>query len=112
MLRRLWTESGVTHQGKYFQCSEITVEPKPTRPGTIPYWIGGKSAGSLRRAQTHGDAWLPGLLGVDEFRTLWHQLSTSLAATGRDPDSMTRGVHAFGAISRDREDAPDSGPRD
>jgi probable F420-dependent oxidoreductase len=105
LLRRLWTESGVTHQGKYFQCTEITVEPKPNRPETIPYWIGGKSAGSLRRAQTHGDAWLPGIIGVEEFRTLWNQLSTSLAASGRDPDGMTRGIHAFGAISRNREEA-------
>lgn len=105
LLRRLWTESGVTHEGKYFQCTDITVEPKPSRPGTIPYWIGGKSAGSLRRARTHGDAWLPGLLGVDEFRTLWDQLSASLAADGRDPDTMPRGIHAFGAISRNREEA-------
>ncbi len=105
LLRRLWTEPSVTHQGKYFQCTEITVEPKPNRPGAIPYWIGGKSPGSLRRAHTHGDAWLPGLLGVEEFRTLWGQLSASLVASGRDPDSMTRGIHAFGAISRDREEA-------
>ena len=105
LLQRLWTEPAVTHEGRFFQCREITLEPKPARQGKIPTWIGGKAEGSLRRAAAFGDGWLPTLLTAEDYRRLWSRLGEHLHAAGRDAASMTGGLYTFAAIGRDREEA-------
>ncbi len=105
LLQRLWTESAVTHASRFFQCHEITIEPKPVRQGKIPTWIGGKADGSLRRAASCGDGWLPTLLTVEDYQKLWTQLGAYLHARGRDAASITGGLYTFAAIGRSREEA-------
>ena len=105
LLRRLWTEPAVTHEGRFFQCQEITVEPKPVRQGQIPMWIGGKAEASLRRAAAYGDGWLPTLLAPADYRTLWSTLGEYLQAAGREPGSVTGGLYIFAAIGRSQEAA-------
>lgn len=105
LLRRLWTEAAVTHDGAFFQCSEITVEPKPERQGKIPTWIGGKADGSLRRAAEYGDGWLPTLLTHEDYRRLWVQLGEHLGTAGRDASSIIGGLYCFAAIGETYEDA-------
>ena len=43
LLRRLWTEPSVTHDGRYFHLADITVVPKPLGP--MPIWLGGAMVG-------------------------------------------------------------------
>jgi len=105
LLRRLWTESGITHTGRFFQCREITIEPKPARQGTVPTWIGGKADGSLRRAAAFGDGWLPTLLTAADYRAGWARLGEYLHAAGRAPGSIAGGLYTFAAIGDSREAA-------
>ncbi|MBA2518153.1 MAG: LLM class flavin-dependent oxidoreductase [Chloroflexia bacterium] len=105
LLQRLWTEPAVTHEGKFFQCEAITIEPKPLRHGKIPLWIGGKAEGSLRRAAALGDGWLPTLLSPADWGRLWGRLGEELHAAGRDAASLTGGVYTFAAIGATREAA-------
>ena len=98
LLRRLWTESAVTHEGRFFQCRDITIEPKPVRQGRIPMWIGGKADGSLRRAAAFGEGWMPTLLTAADYGPLWATLGEYLRAEGRDAGSMIGGVYTFAAI--------------
>jgi len=105
LLRRLWTEPAVTHEGRFFRCREIALEPKPLRGGTIPTWIGGKAEASLRRAAAYGDGWLPTLLTAEEYRRLWDRLGEYLGAAGREAASMTGGIYTFAAIGDTREQA-------
>ena len=105
LMQRLWTESAVTHTGRFFQCEEITIEPKPLRQGKIPLWIGGKAEGSLRRAAIRGDAWLPGLLTAGDYGRLWNQLAGYAHEAGRDEASLIGGFYTFAAIGPSREAA-------
>ena len=98
LLPRLWTESSVTHQGAYFQCEEITIEPKPVRPGGIPIWVGGKAEESLRRAVKFGSAWMPGLITPEDFRVSRQRLGEYATTAGRDPASITGAVYLFATI--------------
>ena len=107
LLRRLWTEPAVTHEGRFFRCREITIEPKPVRHGTIPTWIGGKAEASLHRAAAYGDGWLPTLLTAEDYRRLWTQLGEYLGAAGREAASITGGIYTFAAIGDSREQARD-----
>ena len=39
LLRRLWTEPAVTHDGRYFTLDGVGIEPRPTE--LVPIWMGG-----------------------------------------------------------------------
>ncbi|GAC1400147.1 MAG: LLM class flavin-dependent oxidoreductase [Chloroflexota bacterium] len=105
LFRRLWSESSVTHEGEFFQCSDITVEPKPSRPGGIPIWVGGHSDGALRRAARWGDAWMPTLITAEGIGERRLQLDEYAVEAGRDPSSISGATYIFASIGPSYEDA-------
>jgi len=58
LLRRLWTESGVTHEGRHFQLGPVSIDPKPVQAGGPPILVGGRLPPALRRAGRLGDGYL------------------------------------------------------
>ena len=58
LIRRLWTEDGVDHDGDRFTYKALTVRPKPLQ-SPIDVWLGGLSPSELRRTGRLGDGWLP-----------------------------------------------------
>jgi probable F420-dependent oxidoreductase len=64
LLRRLWQEPSVTHQGRYFQLDAVAVDPKPLGP--MPIWLGGRSDAAYRRIGRLCDGWLPSTITPDE----------------------------------------------
>ncbi len=105
LIPRFWKESSVTHQGEFFQCEQITVEPKPVRPGGIPIWVGGRVDESLRRAAKLGSAWMPTLITPDDYGEGWHRLTDYASAAGRDPGSIRGAVYLFASIGPSYEAA-------
>jgi probable F420-dependent oxidoreductase len=105
LLQRLFTESAVTHDGMHFKAKGVTIEPKPVRPGGIPFWIGGRTDASLRRAAALGAAWIPALITPDDFQQGWSQFGEYAAAVGRDPAGMTGAIHVFASIGASYEAA-------
>ncbi len=58
LMRRLWTEDGVTHHGQHFHLDDVTIGPKPVQqPPDV--WLGGRAPSELRRVGRLGDGWLP-----------------------------------------------------
>jgi probable F420-dependent oxidoreductase len=58
LMRRLWTEDGVSHHGTYFHLDDVTIGPKPVQqPPDV--WLGGRAPSELRRVARLGDGWLP-----------------------------------------------------
>jgi alkanesulfonate monooxygenase SsuD/methylene tetrahydromethanopterin reductase-like flavin-dependent oxidoreductase (luciferase family) len=58
VMRRLWTEDRVTHQGKSFKVDDLGIGLKPVRPGGPPIWVAGVVDAAVKRAARIGDAWL------------------------------------------------------
>ncbi|WCO65543.1 TIGR03619 family F420-dependent LLM class oxidoreductase [Iamia majanohamensis] len=58
VVRRLWTEPEIAHDGPHFPFEPVAFEPKPVQVGGPPVHVGGESARALRRAATLGDGWL------------------------------------------------------
>ena len=58
LMRRLWEEDDVTHEGEFFTCHNVSVTPKPCFQPSLPVWIGGRSPAAARRVGRVGDGWL------------------------------------------------------
>jgi alkanesulfonate monooxygenase SsuD/methylene tetrahydromethanopterin reductase-like flavin-dependent oxidoreductase (luciferase family) len=105
LMQRLWTEPSVTHHGKFFQCTDITIEPKPVRQAKIPIWIGGKAEEPLLRTAAYADGWMPALITPSDYSALWSRLSEHVAGAARDMSSITGAVYVFAAIGASYEAA-------
>jgi probable F420-dependent oxidoreductase len=87
LMRRLWTEDGVTHHGRYFHVTEVTVRPRPLLAHRA-VWFGGRSEAALRRVARLGDGWLASAVTPDEVRTGVATIQRLAAGFGRaiEPD--------------------------
>jgi len=68
-LRASMSQSRPEYAGEYFAFRDILVEPHAMR-ARVPFWIGGRTARSLRRAVELGDAWAPFGLRTQELGDL------------------------------------------
>lgn len=55
--------------GAYYDFADVHVEPCAIQP-RVPFWIGGRTPRSLRRATTLGDGWLPFGLTLEQTETM------------------------------------------
>ena len=58
LMRRLWEEEKVTHEGDFFTCHDVSITPKPVFQPSPPVWTGGRSPAAARRVGRVGDGWL------------------------------------------------------
>ena len=57
LMRRLWLEESVTHQGRFYHLRDVSLYPKPVQQPP-PIWVGGRSHAALERVGRIGDGWL------------------------------------------------------
>ncbi len=87
LMRRLWTETSITHAGKYDTITGAGLAPMPVqRP--IPIWIGGRSDPTYRRIGRLADGWFPQVRPGDDLDHAMKLISESAAAAGRDPSTI------------------------
>ncbi len=58
VIKRLWTEDRVTHEGKHFKLSNVGCSIMPKQRPRPPIWLGGDVEPAIRRAARLADAWL------------------------------------------------------
>ena len=58
IMRRLWIEDKITHNGKIFQINDLGIGLKPQREGGPPIWLAAVVDAAVKRAAQLGDAWL------------------------------------------------------
>lgn len=105
VMRRLWSETRVSHKGRFFAFEDVTMEPRPVRPGGAPIWIGGRSEAAMRRAARLGDGYLPYLVTPDRFRQSFRQVLAWAEEAGRDASRIEGALYLFASLGKTREDA-------
>jgi probable F420-dependent oxidoreductase len=102
LLRRLWTETSVTFEGRWDRVSGAGLDPLPVqRP--IPIWIGASAlpvARIRRRIGRQADGWFV-LCAPDEFPAIRDDIRREAEAAGRDPAAI--GAEAGVAVVGPRE---------
>jgi alkanesulfonate monooxygenase SsuD/methylene tetrahydromethanopterin reductase-like flavin-dependent oxidoreductase (luciferase family) len=88
LLRRLWTERVVTHDGEFDTVTAAGLAPAPVqRP--IPVWTGGASDAAYRRIGRLADGWFPMIRpGPGDLERALEIIASAAREAGRDPASI------------------------
>ncbi len=90
LLRRLWAEDDVTHDGKWFHYEHMNVLPKPTH--RLDVWLGGRAPSELRRIGRMADGWLASFTTPEQCKTARVAVEEAADAAGREMDPEHYGV--------------------
>ncbi|HLZ69792.1 MAG TPA: LLM class flavin-dependent oxidoreductase [Dehalococcoidia bacterium] len=104
LMRRLWSEEHVTHHGRYYHASDVTITPRPVQK-SLPIWFGGRSEAAFRRVGRSGDGWLASFITTDEFAEGAAAIRRQAAAANRAIDEDHYGVLLSTCVARSREAA-------
>jgi probable F420-dependent oxidoreductase len=92
LVRRLWTEDDVDHDGPRFSYRGLTVRPRPVQePPDV--WLGGRAKSELRRVGRLGDGWLPSFSTPGEVAGGRVVVEEAAADAGREID-----IEHYGAL--------------
>jgi len=91
LMRRLWTEDDVHHDGEHFHVDGVTIRPRPLQD-PIDVWLGGTSPSEQRRTGRLGDGWLPSFTVPAEVEDGWATITKVAADHGRAIDPEHLGV--------------------
>jgi probable F420-dependent oxidoreductase len=96
LLRRLWTEETLDHDGATDRIDAAGIAPRPVHP--IPLWLGcGADPRATSRVGRLADGWLP-MPQVQPgrgFEKSWGSVRAAALAAGRDPDQLGLEGHVW-----------------
>jgi len=107
LLRRLWSESEVTFNGKFYHLDKVSIQPKPVQTAP-PIWVGGRSRAAFRRTARLADGWLVSQVTPDEVTSAITQIKGYGAEYGRKIDEDHFGVLFNFCFARNAREAADS----
>ncbi|HUG56418.1 MAG TPA: glucose-6-phosphate dehydrogenase (coenzyme-F420) [Candidatus Limnocylindrales bacterium] len=102
LIRRLWSEGYVTHEGKFFRTREAKIFDKPERP--VPLLVAAAGPKAAEQAGRDGD----GLIctsgkGPELYRdTLLPAFAKGAKAAGKDPERLERMIEMKVSFDTDR----------
>jgi alkanesulfonate monooxygenase SsuD/methylene tetrahydromethanopterin reductase-like flavin-dependent oxidoreductase (luciferase family) len=112
ILRRLWTEDHVSHQGRFYQFHDLTLEPKPVQTPCPPIWIATNPKPeltpmhvmdrALRRVGLMADGWMTDNTPVARFKARWDLIREVARNAGRPTDGLESALHLMVNINDDR----------
>lgn len=85
LLRRYWTETLLSFEGKFDRVDRGNINPRPRRQ--LPIWIGGFSEAAYRRGGRLGDGFI---FAGDDVYTAWDRIKHHLAESGRAEEGFGR----------------------
>jgi probable F420-dependent oxidoreductase len=87
LLRQLWTERSVTHEGQFDRIIGAGLAPMPIqRP--IPIWLGGLSPAAYRRMGRLADGWFPRVEPGPDLEVARAIIAAAAEEAGRDPAAI------------------------
>ena len=93
VVRRLWTEDRVAHEGRHFQFGAVTLAPKPAR--VPPIWVGGRAEAAMRRAGRVGDGYISHMCAADKYGENLALIAKTARENGRSAVPFTPAAFLF-----------------
>src|SRR3989475_2246039 len=115
ILRRLWSEDRVSHQGRFYRFRDLTLEPKPVQKPCPPIWIATNPKPeltaphvldrALRRVGLMADGWMTDNTLVARFKERWQLIRQIAREANRPTERMEAALHLMVNINDDRRAA-------
>jgi probable F420-dependent oxidoreductase len=105
VMRRLWSESGVNHEGRFFRLEDANMLPRPVQKPGPPIWVAGRSEAAIKRAARLGDGYMPYLFSPERYRDSLEKVSAFAQQHGRDPATIEAGMYQFICLADTYEEA-------
>ena len=84
MLRRQWTATEITHDGRYYPMQDVKIHPAPMQAGGPPIVVAGRKEPAMRRAALLGDGWFPYMFSPRRYAESVATITLAASAAGRD----------------------------
>jgi alkanesulfonate monooxygenase SsuD/methylene tetrahydromethanopterin reductase-like flavin-dependent oxidoreductase (luciferase family) len=120
ILRRLWTDDHVTHEGRFHRFRDVTLEPKPVQQ-PCPIWIATNPRPeltptrvmdrALRRVGLLADGWMTDNTPVARFGQRWDLIRQVAREAGRPAERMESALHLMVNVNDDPRAAFDEALR-
>ena len=81
ILAKVWNEDDVEYRDDHFAFEGVSLYPKPAGP--IPFWYGGATPASARRAAEYCDGWIPGRITMKTIEKRVAAMKELTATNGR-----------------------------
>jgi probable F420-dependent oxidoreductase len=94
LIRRIWSEDAVDHDGARFHYEALRVLPKPTQQ-PLDVWLGGKAPSELRRVGRLGDGWLASFATPSDCEAGRRAIDAAADGAGRSIDPEHFGTMIF-----------------
>jgi probable F420-dependent oxidoreductase len=104
-IKQLWSGEPVTHRGRFWSFTDVSLSPRPTRP-RLEFWLGGRAPAALRRIGRVGDGWLASFASPAQVGEGIATIRAAAAAAGRTIDADHYGATIFSAPSADELPPP------
>ncbi|KPK22025.1 MAG: hypothetical protein AMJ76_01110 [Dehalococcoidia bacterium SM23_28_1] len=112
VMRKLWSESGVNHEGRFFRLENANMQPKPVQKPSPPIWVAGRSEAAIKRTARLGDGYMPYLFSPERYRDSLQKVSAFAQQYGRDPSAIEAGLYQFICLADTYEEARQRANRD
>ena len=94
VMRRLWRDNDVSHDGKFSRFEHVTLEPKPVQPVGVPIWLASNTVQpGLRRVGRMGDGWLNNITDPAVYRECLEKVRAYAREAGREPSAVQPGLY-------------------
>lgn len=94
VMRRLWRENDVSHNGSFSRFEHVTLEPKPVQPGGVPIWLASNNVEpGLRRVGRMADGWLNNITSPAVYRECLEKIRSYAAQANRDSSALEPGLY-------------------
>lgn len=105
VMRKLWTESEVTFDGRHFKLDGISLGLKPVQKGGIPLWMAASAEKPQCRMLKMGDGWFPNSTSPEKFTEGWQQIEALAKKSGDDAGRLHKALYTTLNINEDKAQA-------
>jgi len=88
VIKKLWTQDIVDHEGTYFKLDKAFLQPKPLQNPHVPLFIAGNSPRTMKMVASYGDGWVPASMQPEEYAKSLQYVHSEASKAGRFWDGM------------------------
>jgi probable F420-dependent oxidoreductase len=94
VMKLLWSGEPTDFVGRFSRFKSARIDPPPAQKGGPPVWVGGRSAGALKRAALLGDGYISYVLTPERIRAAFETIQREAETADRALDDFQR-AHLF-----------------